>query len=328
MKSKISVTLFCSFIFICLFHSTLSLAFEFAATAETEKVRYRIGDRITLLIRAETSDEMRVLFPGETVDVSPFTLLNYQILAPERTLDGLRETLELTLSIYRTGEFEIPAIEVVWVSKDGTKHSALTQKQYIVIESILNKDDAQPRATKPVVDVKARGRFVIAALTGIILSILLIYLAVRQIGKWKRREIIDSFQPEPLKPADQEALEALEELRTSQYLAKGEIKKYFIRLTEILKTYIGRRFAFNAIEHTTGEIRIDMRGLSIDPGIQTDTLQILDLADMVKFAKFLPTDEQCRQAMDDTEKIIHRTQDVIGSRSVEFELKSKKAASV
>lgn len=330
MKSRIFRILMWCFTLILLDYSALSQTFEYTATAQTDKIRYRIGDRITLHIHTETSNDMRVLFPGDTVDVSPFTLLNYQILAPEYSVNGHSETLELTLSIYKTGEFEIPAIEVVWVSKDGAKHSSLTQKQYIVIESILNQDEISLRDTKSAVDVSARSRFVIGVITSVILIILLISIAIWQIRQWKRRKIILRHQISqvPLKPADQEALEALEELRANQYLAKREIKKYFIRLIEILKTYIARRYAFNATEHTTGEIRADMRSLGIEPTTQTDILHILDLADMVKFARFLPTDEHCRQALVDTEKIIHRTRDVIDPENIDAEWDSDKAATV
>jgi hypothetical protein len=327
MKHGVPIILLCLFLSVMFIHCVFSRDMQVGVTAETDAVRYRIGDGIKVLIHADVPEGTSVLFPGDSLDVSPFTVLNRRIHPPEPMSGGVRETLELTISIYETGEFEIPGIEVSWESDDGTRESASTQPQYIVVESVLTQEQESPRNVKPPIHVEARNRYVIAVISGLVLALLLLYLAARLalvLLRHKQPHDSDTAR-EPPKPADQTALEALEELRKNHYLAKGEVKIYFISLTEILKTYIGRRFAFNAPEHTTGEIKADMRQLNIENSIQTDILHVLDLADMVKFARFLPTDEQCRQALTVTEKIILRTTETYDRQINAGEMKPEKA---
>lgn len=311
MKHRIPIIMFCLFFPVTSVHLVFSNDMPVSVTTETDTVRYRIGDGIKVLIHADVPEGTRVLFPGDSLDMSPFTILTRRIRPPERISGGIRETLELTISIYEIGEFEIPGIEVIWESADGSRESVSTRQHSIVIESVLSQEQESPRNVKPPIQVEARNRYVIAVISGVFLALVLLYLAARlaQILKRHKTQYATDSTREPLKPADQAALEALAELRANHYLVKGEIKPYFIRLTEILKTYIGRRFAFNAPEHTTGEVRADMRQMHIESSVQADILQVLDLADMVKFARFLPTDEQCRQALMDTEKIILRTRE-------------------
>ncbi len=47
----------------------------------------------------------------------------------------------------------------------------------------------------------------------------------------------------------------------------------------------------------------------MDLNVQTDVLHVLDLADMVKFARYLPPDGHCRDALGEVETIVNQTRD-------------------
>jgi hypothetical protein len=299
---------YCLF-FICF--STGAVSHAVVIDTELDKTQFRIGDAIKIGIHVDAKDEIRVLFPADFPELHQFTVLNRRIKAPEKTHDLIRYTMELTISIYETGEFEIPQLEIAWETADGSRETDLTAPVQISVQSILTDDQVDPRPVKPPMSIPARIRYILAVLSALLVFIILLLLLVYGIRKriHKRRDT-DAGMPERLPiPPDQEALDALEKLLKQQLLVKGEIKIFFVTLSEILKVYIGRRYAFNATEHTTGEIRADMRHLRIEPAIQSDVLQVLELADMVKFARYKPSDNICRQALADIKKIVEKTRE-------------------
>lgn len=90
------------------------------------------------------------------------------------------------------------------------------------------------------------------------------------------------------KPAHLIALEQLELLKTEQLWQKGQIKDYYSRLTDILRSYFELRFNVNAVEMTSDEIISSMKDELSDAQRLNDLKKILSLADMAKFAKARP----------------------------------------
>lgn len=280
-------------------------------SSETARSRYRIGDIIEMSLIADVPDGTRVEFPGDSLDLQPFAILSRRLKTPEKRDGGSREVLVLNLSIYQTGEFEIPGIEVRWELPDGSTGSASTEPLFVRVDSMLNPDEKEPRQIKPLMDVPARNRYIALILAGIVLVVALMAASIYLLRKIRRHRIDETAQAiEPSRPSDEVALEALMELKGSRLLAGREVRAYFIRLSEILKIYIGHRFAFNAPEHTTGEIRRDLRCVKIDPSMQSSILHVLELSDMAKFARYVPPDDHCRSALKDVENIVLQTRDM------------------
>ncbi len=278
---------------------------------ELETNRFNIGDAIKLFVHVDVRNDARILFPSDFPDIEPFAVLNRRILAP-KTMNGYtRYTMELTISIYNTGEFEFPALEIAWEKPDGTRATGASEPLAVDVESILTDDQITPRSLKPPLDIPARARYILSVLATFTTAAILLTLLMFWLYKRKHRHSSRQMKAivEAPVPADQEALKALAELQEKQLVVKGDLKAYFVILSEILKVYIGRRYAFNATERTTGEIRNDMRRLSINPLIQTDILQLLELADMVKFARYKPADEMCRKALNDVEDIVLKSRE-------------------
>ncbi len=81
------------------------------------------------------------------------------------------------------------------------------------------------------------------------------------------------------------ALEEIDRIKAEKAWTKEDSKEYYTRLTAILRTYIERRYGFNAMEMTSTEI-ID-RLLKGQPPESLDELRLLfRTADLVKFAKY------------------------------------------
>lgn len=92
--------------------------------------------------------------------------------------------------------------------------------------------------------------------------------------------------PPPPTPAHELALAELDRLATDRAWERGEIKAFQTDLTYILRAYLENRFDMNALEATTPEIDAQLKEKNIIQ--RNELLDLLQTADMVKFAKAIP----------------------------------------
>lgn len=110
--------------------------------------------------------------------------------------------------------------------------------------------------------------------------------------------------PAPPEPLHEKALRLLNALEADSLWQKGEVKEYYIRLTDILRNYIEARFGIPALERTTDELTAAARKHP-ELCLQADRLRsILATADMAKFARAQPTPAEHAAAMQDGKDFI------------------------
>ncbi len=98
---------------------------------------------------------------------------------------------------------------------------------------------------------------------------------------------------EPLRPAEEVALEKLDAIREQKIWQTGQVKEYHTQLTDVVREYIDRRFEVSSTEQTSDETLRAMRPLLSDKKELYDQLRkMLSLADLVKFAKWTTTPDE------------------------------------
>jgi hypothetical protein len=107
-------------------------------------------------------------------------------------------------------------------------------------------------------------------------------------------------------PAHVIARRKLYELRDKELWQKGEIKNYQSELTYIIREYIENRYDIRALEMTTYEI-LNAIPKEVD---QQQLKNILQIADMVKFAKADPPVDIHSRFMDMAMKIVEDTKQI------------------
>lgn len=127
--------------------------------------------------------------------------------------------------------------------------------------------------------------------TIVYLSILLFAFGALGFYLYKRykdnKPIIKRIKIEPKLPPHQEALKKIEEIKADKNLRISDPKAYYTELTDVLRTYMEKRFGFNAMEMTSGEI-IDILSREKDKESIKDLVELFHTADLVKFAKHSP----------------------------------------
>ena len=123
---------------------------------------------------------------------------------------------------------------------------------------------------------------IIALVAWLVARYLVAYLA-------QRRTIV---KPEPKLPPHIIAIKALEELSHRKLWLNGKHKHYYTALASILKVYIDDRWGIGALDKTTGEVIAALRDVDMPRESRSDLIVILQMADLVKFAKAMPEAEE------------------------------------
>jgi hypothetical protein len=142
-------------------------------------------------------------------------------------------------------------------------------------------------------------------------------LALAAFVAWRirknRRAAIEAapVPPPPPRPAHEVALERLAQLRSSGRVERGELKPYFVELSEIMRTYAGGRYGFDSLDLTIGELMIALSKKDTR-GLEARTLEaLLERADLVKFAKYVPEAAEATDAMSTATDIVEKTKAVV-----------------
>ena len=125
---------------------------------------------------------------------------------------------------------------------------------------------------------------------------------------WKRRR--PTIAPETVAPlsAYEMAMRALQQLREEN----PAVEEFYTRLSDIVRRYLETEFGLRAPERTTEEFLYEM---SRDSVLMPEHKQLLGAflqeADLVKFARFRPGEEDKGRAFDAAEKFVRETQSIV-----------------
>ena len=135
----------------------------------------------------------------------------------------------------------------------------------------------------------------ILLVVGILLLIDLAFWLWRKYDKY-RKQTEEPVNPELLRPADEVALEKLDAIKEAKIWKDGKVKEYQTELTDVIREYIGRRFEVHSTEKTSDETLREMKPL-LEKDLYTRLSKMLQLADLVKFAKWHTTPDENESAL-------------------------------
>jgi hypothetical protein len=125
--------------------------------------------------------------------------------------------------------------------------------------------------------------------------------------KSKKEQGLSILPKKPKKPAHAVALDAYKELKEKDLIGQGLIKQYYTECSEILRKYLEDRYFIIALEETTAEILRDMQSQELAEGQFESLREILELSDLVKFAKYIPSSKENNTIIEDCIEFVKET---------------------
>ena len=258
-----------------------------------------IGDHFDLVIEVECEEGSGVGFPA----IGPeFAEGRIELLEDGRVDTLSSEGRYLLRKNYRMTSFEpasyrLDSLAVLAASAEGI--DTLYAPRVLELEvQIMPVDTAQ----KSIYDLKQpmKAPLMVEEFSGWVVMIVfvlavlaaLIYVIARSVRR--RGGAVEEELPK--RPPHIVAIGALEELHNQKLWQNGRVKEYYSRLTEILREYLEGRYGVAALEMTTEEIVVEMRGLGLTPKQASELGELLSESDLVKFAKYIPTTDRHEEA--------------------------------
>lgn len=223
----------------------------------------------------------------------------------ERTgTDPVVTHIRIEVQAFEVGELEIPGIRLTAESVAGVRFLEIPP-QKIRVNGIIDPAQGEPQMredTRPL-PVARQPLWWPTIVIALLAAAALAYLYyMHRMNRPK-----PAPPPRPRDPPDVEAYARLAVLEGEGLIAQGLKRDYYFRLSDIVRDYLGRRFAFDALEQTSDELLQELRKRPT-PGLDLDALAtFLRGADLVKFAKGEPTDGEAKLSMDTARQLVDRT---------------------
>ena len=252
-----------------------------------------IGDVVTVKLSVKHSESLKIAFPAIGTSLGEWTVRSSKQLPPTKLPDeSIEDILELQLAAYKTGNFEVPALNVETVKTSGEKEVLASEPIKISVQSVLTGNQDTLKDLKPQAELEADYKpflFFLAALASAA------YLVYRLIQYFRRRKKAPLAKPERVRSAEEIAREAIERLLARKLVEQGHSKQFYLELSEIIKRFLGSKLGVHSLERTTEEFTRDLRAVSVPSGQYRMIREFLEDCDLVKFAKYRPGAEEVEQ---------------------------------
>lgn len=145
-------------------------------------------------------------------------------------------------------------------------------------------------------------------IAGALLALFLLGMLIKWLNKPKE---IEEVHVEIKRPAHEIAIEKLHDLGDKELWQKGEVKAYQSELTYIIREYLENRYDIMALESTTDDIVKELSDKEFDPTDEKNLREILQVADLVKFAKAKPEASIHQRFLDSAMGFVRKTKAAI-----------------
>lgn len=124
-----------------------------------------------------------------------------------------------------------------------------------------------------------------------------------------RKKTEETILPsEPLRPAEEVALEKLDIIREEKIWQTGQVKEYHTQITDVIREYIARRYDISSTEQTSDETLTAIRPLLENQrDLYNELRKMLSLADLVKFAKWTTTPDENELSLRNAYNFVQQT---------------------
>jgi len=278
---------------------------------ETNTKNIKIGEQIQYKVSVETPADTPVSFPeGQTF--APLEMVKTRAADTLRDGGKYRLVKEYYLTQFDEGKYTIPSQKIRINNKDYFTDSLLVEVHTVAIDTLK-----QPLYDiKPIQEVKKPLTSYGWILT-IIAAVLLLLIVAFVYFVFIRKKKFPFLQTQKKLPPFDRAIQDLKELQNSKYLIQSQHKEYYTRLTDIVKAYLEEEVHILAKESTTDELltKINLlqeKGkLNLNQETITNLKRVLQTADLVKFAKNKPSDDNAEYDRETIENVVIKTKEAI-----------------
>lgn len=298
---KRSFIIFCQrlVLFGCLFF--LSINFTQGQTATADRKEIFIGEQVKIELSINTIAGKSIVFPqvADTI-ISKVEVLEKSEITDEKDDKGnsISKKQVLYITSFDSGFYAIPPFKFLVNGNPVITESFLLTVKNVEIDTTKGIKDIKENFDEAfnLMDyIKVYWRYIAGGFAILAIIVYVIYYFNKKSKQPKPLFI----KPEKVRPLDVVTVEALNNLRLKNlHKIPDELKVFHTELTDIVRDYIEKRFMVNAMEKTSDELMHGLRLTEVNKLSIEKLRRVLALADLVKFAKEKPLDNENEQSID------------------------------
>ncbi|WP_299577266.1 hypothetical protein [uncultured Sunxiuqinia sp.] len=272
-----------------------------APTVQAQKIQARavidstnvlIGDQLNLRLEVDQPNNVILEFPEisdslsssvEVIEKSP--LDTFQLDAENQ----IKIIQNLTITSFDSGRQVVPPF-YFRLKYEELYDSIETLPAEFFVHSMPIDTTKGPVDIKRPYEAPVTLKEVSPYILGVILIGALLFFLFYYIQRRRQNKPIFVKPPKPKEPAHLIALRELDRIKEEKLWQSEEIKTYYSLVSDTLRTYIEDRFQIQAMEYTTVETvqAFEQQKNLISAKSLEELKSILNLSDLVKFAKYHP----------------------------------------
>ena len=281
---------------------------EVKVTTSTKNIK--IGEQIEYKISVQAPADAAVVFPeGQTFGALEMVKTNPTDTLKEAGKFRLEKAYYLTQ--FDEGKYTIPQQKIQISHKDFYTDSLLVEVHNVAVDTLK-----QPLYdAKPIAEVTSPSSshlwLWIVGIVALLLTAAALYFFV-----FRKKKLSAEEERKKLPPFER-AIQDLKDLQNSKYLIESQHKAYYTRLTDIVKEYLEDEVHILAKESTTDELLAKINDLQqtgklhLSEETINNLKRVLQNADLVKFAKSKPSDNNAEYDRETIENVVIKTQEAI-----------------
>ena len=294
---------------------------EGTLTVAVDTTTVKIGEQLNYILQIKADSTAQVLFPEQPL-FAPFELLEESPVDTLRTQAHYLYTKKYALIQFDSGNYFIPQQQVLVNGFSKIADIIPIRVNTIVVDTTQQK----LYDIKPLEEVaKNYDTLISQLLWGLLFAFVLGSVLYGYLFQKRRKELRDQERP----PFDR-ALDELKALEKETPLVQEEYKIYYSRLTDVIRRYLEEEAKIDALESTSEEllVKLEMRKDAGTLDLELSTLkrlrEVLQNADLVKFAKSTPEYGTALADRKTMENVVIETKEAL-PEPTEEELKAKAA---
>jgi hypothetical protein len=263
--------------------------------ARADRDKILIGEQIKVKLTVQTPRPLSTWFRFPD-SLNHFLVTGRSKIDTVRTGRFLNYNQTISITSFDSGRWEFPSLAIATIQQP-TPPIAID----VLPVDVSKLEDYHD--IKEIEEVKQENNTVIIAIIAALtlLSIILSYILIRR----KKRLLAQPGAVKGNLTPLQWALAELDKLQQQALYNKSQVKKHFSELTNVSRKFFHLELHQPALHQTTDELMVKLQSLPVDNDAKISFIQLLRLADTVKFAKYLPPVDESERSIETTKRMLH-----------------------
>lgn len=294
--------------------------FDVSLSIVAQKNQVELGEPVLVSMRltfpASISTE-NVIFPAfkDSVRINDsIDIINISPATSETATDNQGNPIitwqqEFTIALYAGGTISLPAFQAV-VGSDTVATNILT---FSVNAPTVNMEEGikgmKDIAEDPYTFWELVWLFIkkYAIWIGLLVALILGWIIYKR--KFKKSQTTEEVIV-PKIPLEEQLLLQLEAIEQQELWQQNKHKEYYTEVTNVIRRYLEHKYEISTFEKTSFEILSSLKLSAINKNDYQQLESLFELADMIKFAKSLPSPQENITAIQIAKKLIKRAIEV------------------